>query len=78
MDVVTLVVFGIGLNSVVVICWCVYPLIVSDGVVTRAGYMKNRGTRYHLVNLITLIQKHNDHNIDLRICFIDYSRHLTV
>ena len=41
---------------------------------TQAGYMKNRGTRDHLVNLITLIQKHNDHNIDLRICFIDYSK----
>ena len=42
--------------------------------VTQAGYMKNRGTRDHLFNLITLIQKHNEMNIDLRICFIDYSK----
>ena len=41
---------------------------------TQAGYMKNRGTRDHLFNLTTLLQKHNDHNIDLRICFIDYSK----
>ena len=41
---------------------------------TQAGYMNNRGTKDHLFNLATLIQKHNDHNTGLRICFIDYSK----
>lgn len=44
---------------------------VSDN---QAGFRKNRGTRDHLLNLATLIQKHNDMNKDLRICFIDYSK----
>mgnify|MGYP002042348569 CR=1 FL=1 len=41
---------------------------------TQAGFMKNRGTRDHLLNLSTLLQKHNEMNKDLRICFIDYSK----
>ena len=44
---------------------------VSD---TQAGFRKNRGTRDHLFNLANIIQKHNDFNEDLRICFIDYSK----
>ena len=44
---------------------------VSD---TQAGFKKNRRTRDHLFYLVTLIQKHNELNEDLRICFIDYSK----
>ena len=41
---------------------------------TQAGFRKNCGTRDQLFNLKMIIQKCREYNVDLYMCFIDYSK----
>ena len=41
---------------------------------TQAGFRQNRGTRDQIFNLRMLIEKCREANINLHMCFIDYSK----
>ena len=41
---------------------------------TQAGFRQNRGTRDQILNLRMLIEKCREANINLHMCFIDYSK----
>ena len=41
---------------------------------TQAGLRQNRGTRDQIFNLRILIEKFREANINLQMCFIDYSK----
>ena len=41
---------------------------------TQAGFRQNRGTRDQIFNLRMLIEKSREANINLHMCFIDYSK----
>ena len=41
---------------------------------TQAGFMRKSGTRDQIFNLKLIIQKCREFNVDLYVCFIDYSK----
>ena len=42
--------------------------------IAQAGFTRGRGTRDHILNMRTILEKCREYNIDLYTCFIDYSK----
>ena len=41
---------------------------------TQAGFRSNKGTRQQIFNLKILLQKCREYNVDVHMCFVDYSK----
>ncbi|BFZ26094.1 hypothetical protein BsWGS_29133 [Bradybaena similaris] len=42
--------------------------------IVQAGFRKSRGTRDHILNMRNIIEKCREFNVDINICFIDYTK----
>ena len=52
--------------------------LIPELPIEQAGFRKGRGTRYHIANLMWMIETAKEHNRNVYMCFIDYKKEIII